>query len=1344
MNKQTIFYHITMVKPSKNNTPGKHSQNNGDGHSPASTSNTPRTLRSNAAVSQIFIASTGASTSTTNLSTPLTMSSLPYSTVQTSLISAPPTLALNSIQRKVDPLRSPMVSGASLLSQDFFMKGVGSEDIKKTPPKESQDRFETVLNNNNNNITNNNNSINTDVNTCHKQTHNITDHSSSSLDPLTITPVSGERNFSTKDSQSFREGASDIRANFNKFSKRASSFRNNFDEAGQTRDLIRDLKSLIFDQNDGSQKTDLANHSKSINLSSDNQLDCSTNSIRDDSLLLMNDFSRFTSSNDESSVTTNDNLVLRNANENSPKSPPSCDKPFDVEPISKNNSNHYFTASISGDPVPGPSTQHDGTFHASDFVQDSTLEQPVPSTSFGNPIAYAQKSEKKPIRSSRRSRKSSQDNRYATVSKLPSISSTLTNLQQQLQDINMDLPPRWQACLDAHGRVFYIDHERRTTTWHRPKSKVITSNSNMPIKVPASKMIGIEVCDRSPESETGLQENNTPHVPSKSFREDDSTEQQRALLNRRYTLRRTISSRRPSKTFPEEQTESPLFKDQLHSQDTCLSETSDAIDGNCMSGPSTSRAISYNSCVEQNSQPVPSTSSQTRSPTYNITDRDPTTAIQLDQTTIQPTSEDNVTQPTQAFRASHQLSPAIQCPAALKFLNRSDFLNLLHLNDEALMLYNTSTYLKVIINRVRKDKTDSAFERYQHNKELVAFLNKFAAKTEPLPSNWEIKECENGKSIFIDHARKATTYIDPRLPTEVPLINPRRMPLYDHRTPASVASANCSSLEPTSPVEIIPSASARAGCSADQAPIVTTSETSLESSSNISQDPAGASSSTQLDVLVASTSTSHSTSVGYEEKIVAFFKQPNIFDLIKDRRSASSLMNATLRDRINQIRKGGIAVLKKYSHDVNLMMLISLFDIEIDTINTRTSSSRPIHVAQPRNAIGRIIVPGKGDFEAKLRYFYKKLEQKNYGQGPNKLKLGIRRDHILEDAFTKVMSVNSKKDLQRSRLYVSFAGEDGLDYGGPSREFFFLLSRELFNPYYGLFEYSANDTYTVQISPMSSFVDNFNDWFRFSGRMLGLALIHQYLLDAFFTRPFYKALLKLPCSLSDLEYLDAEFHQSLQWVKDSDISDLDLDLTFSVVEEVAGKVVEKELKPGGRNIPVTEKNKRDYIDKMVKWRLERGVSGQTDSLVKGFYEVIDPRLVSVFDARELELVIAGTAEIDVKDWRKNTDYRGGYYDSHVIIQWFWIVIEQKFDNDQRLRLLQFVTGTSSIPYEGFEALRGSNGPRKFCIEKWGKPTSLPRAHTCFNRLDLPSYSSFELLHEKLLLAVEESSTFGIE
>lgn len=99
--------------------------------------------------------------------------------------------------------------------------------------------------------------------------------------------------------------------------------------------------------------------------------------------------------------------------------------------------------------------------------------------------------------------------------------------------------------------------------------------------------------------------------------------------------------------------------------------------------------------------------------------------------------------------------------------------------------------------------------------------------------------------------------------------------------------------------------------------------------------------------------------------------------------------------------------------------------------------------------------------------------------------------------------------------------------------------------------------------------------FRFCGRVLGLALVHQYLLDAFFTRPFYKALLRLSVALSDLESLDSEFHQSLQWIREHDVSTQgELELTFSVTEEVFGQVLERELKPGGRNIPVTEKNKK--------------------------------------------------------------------------------------------------------------------------------------------------------------------------
>uniref|UniRef100_A0A674N868 HECT-type E3 ubiquitin transferase n=1 Tax=Takifugu rubripes TaxID=31033 RepID=A0A674N868_TAKRU len=647
---------------------------------------------------------------------------------------------------------------------------------------------------------------------------------------------------------------------------------------------------------------------------------------------------------------------------------------------------------------------------------------------------------------------------------------------------------------------------------------------------------------------------------------------------------------------------------------------------------------------------------------------------------------------------SEKISHLLQSPA-VKFITHPEFFTVLHNNYAAYRMFTSSSCVKHMILKVRRDARN--FERYQHNRDLVVFLNKFADTQLELPRGWELKTDPQGKSFFVDHNSRATTFIDPRIPLQNSLL-PGHLAHRQHLQRLRSYSAG----------EVSRSISAPERCVATSALL---------------------------------------PSPAYNDKIVAFLRQPNIFEMLQERQPSLS-RNHALRSKIHYIRNEGTQGVEKLSCDADLVILLSLYEEEIMSYVPPPPlhpgfnfSPRCSPASSPQNSPGlqraRAPAPYRRDFEAKLRNFYRKLEAKGYGQGPGKIKLLIRREHLLEGTFNQVMAY-SRKELQRNKLYITFLGEEGLDYSGPSREFFFLLSQELFNPYYGLFEYSANDTYTVQISPMSAFVENHLEWFRFCGRILGLALIHQYLLDAFFTRPFYKALLRLPTDLSDLEYLDEEFHQSLQWMKDNDITDI-LDLTFTVNEEVFGQVTERELKSGGSHVQVTEKNKKDYIERMAKWRVERGVVQQTEALVRGFYEVVDSRLVSVFDARELELVIAGTVEIDLGDWRSNTEYRGGYHDGHIVMRWFWAAVE-RFNNEQRLRLLQFVTGTSSVPYEGFAALRGSNGLRRFCIEKWGRVASLPRAHTCFNRLDLPPYPSYTMLYEKLLIAVEETSTFGLE
>jgi len=88
-----------------------------------------------------------------------------------------------------------------------------------------------------------------------------------------------------------------------------------------------------------------------------------------------------------------------------------------------------------------------------------------------------------------------------------------------------------------------------------------------------------------------------------------------------------------------------------------------------------------------------------------------------------------------------------------------------------------------------------------------------------------------------------------------------------------------------------------------------------------------------------------------------------------------------------------------------------------------------------------------------------------------------------------------------------------------------------------------------------------------------------------------------------------------------------------------------------------------------------------------------------------------------------------------VIEWFWRCI-RSWPLERKSRLLQFTTGTSKIPVNGFKDLQGSDGPRRFTIEKSGDPQGLPRSHTCFNRLDLPPYEDYESLETKLLFAIE--------
>ncbi|XP_017018362.1 E3 ubiquitin-protein ligase Nedd-4 isoform X13 [Drosophila kikkawai] len=403
--------------------------------------------------------------------------------------------------------------------------------------------------------------------------------------------------------------------------------------------------------------------------------------------------------------------------------------------------------------------------------------------------------------------------------------------------------------------------------------------------------------------------------------------------------------------------------------------------------------------------------------------------------------------------------------------------------------------------------------------------------------------------------------------------------------------------------------------------------------------------------------------------------------------------------------------------------------------NTRTTQWEDPRLSNP-NIAGQA-VPYSRDYKQKYEYFKSHIRKPT--NVPNKFEIRIRRTSILEDSYRIISSV-TKTDLLKTKLWVEFEGETGLDYGGLAREWFYLLSKEMFNPYYGLFEYSAMDNYTLQINNGSGLCNEEHlSYFKFIGRIAGMAVYHGKLLDAFFIRPFYKMMLQKPIDLKDMESVDTEYYNSLMWIKENDPRILEL--TFCLDEDVFGQKSQHELKPGGANIDVTNDNKDEYIKLVIEWRFVARVKEQMSAFLDGFGSIIPLNLIKIFDEHELELLMCGIQNIDVRDWRENTLYKGDYHMNHIIIQWFWRAV-LSFSNEMRSRLLQFVTGTSRVPMNGFKELYGSNGPQMFTIEKWGTPNNFPRAHTCFNRLDLPPYEGYLQLKDKLIKAIEGSQGFA--
>ncbi|RDL40376.1 putative ubiquitin-protein ligase E3A [Venustampulla echinocandica] len=370
--------------------------------------------------------------------------------------------------------------------------------------------------------------------------------------------------------------------------------------------------------------------------------------------------------------------------------------------------------------------------------------------------------------------------------------------------------------------------------------------------------------------------------------------------------------------------------------------------------------------------------------------------------------------------------------------------------------------------------------------------------------------------------------------------------------------------------------------------------------------------------------------------------------------------------------------------------------------------------------------------------------------------LKVRRDCLVEDSLKGVSEVvGSGGEEIKKGLRIEFKGEEGIDAGGLRKEWFLLLVREVFNPEHGMFTYDE-DSQFCYFNPNSF---ETTDQFFLVGVVLGLAIYNSTILDVALPPFAFRKLLaagpvaapgatshakpSMTYSLDDLAEYRPVLANGLRQLLEFE-GDVESTLCRDFVADVEryGQLIQIPLCPDGEERPVTNANRREFVDLYVRYLLDTAVARQFEPFKRGFFSVCGGNALSLFRPEEIELLVRGSDEpLDIESLQAVSICENwGVPNAHEVepvIQWFWQSFQNANPKDQR-KLLSFITGSDRIPAMGATNLviklscLGDDSPR------------FPVARTCFNMISLWRYSSRAKLERMLWRAVYESEGFGLK
>ncbi|XP_015422344.1 PREDICTED: probable E3 ubiquitin-protein ligase HERC3 isoform X1 [Myotis davidii] len=348
------------------------------------------------------------------------------------------------------------------------------------------------------------------------------------------------------------------------------------------------------------------------------------------------------------------------------------------------------------------------------------------------------------------------------------------------------------------------------------------------------------------------------------------------------------------------------------------------------------------------------------------------------------------------------------------------------------------------------------------------------------------------------------------------------------------------------------------------------------------------------------------------------------------------------------------------------------------------------------------------------------------------LVLHVRRNNLVGDALRE-LSIHSDIDLKKP-LKVIFDGEEAVDAGGVTKEFFLLLLKELLNPIYGMFTY-YQDSNLLWFSD-TCFVEH--NWFHLIGITCGLAIYNSTVVDLHFPLALYKKLLNVNPGLEDLKELSPTEGRSLQELLDYPGEDIEetFCLNFTICRESYGVIEQKKLIPEGDKVTVCKENRQEFVDAYVNYIFQISVHEWYTAFSSGFLKVCGGKVLELFQPSELRAMMVGNSSYNWEELEETAIYKGDYSATHPTVKLFWETFHE-FPLEKKKKFLLFLTGSDRIPIYGMASLQ-------MVIQSTASGEEyLPVAHTCYNLLDLPKYSSKEILSARLTQALDNYEGFSL-